>query len=203
MTKSFNIISHEKIRRLLGIARRHLGYIKRSRSKKNTFWEAKCNHALVASVFSAAAIEAGLNLFISAPILFIKNEEIRRFFGILITKYSRISVRQKIAFACEFCPELKNDKALIARVDKLFKYRNSVLHSSPSYAEPLGFPDEDKLPNKISEEDLIPYPELSLQVISSFEAEEAFQHYRTALDFLSKLNVYGQESENNNLANNA
>jgi len=202
MAKSFNIISHERIRRLLGIARRHLDYIKRSRSKKNASWEAKCDHALVASVFSAAAIEAGLNLFISTPILFIKNEEIRRFFGILITKYSRIPVQQKIKFACEFCPELKNNEKLLVRVKKLFEYRNSVLHPSPSYAEPLGLPDEDKLPNKISEEDLIPYPELSLQVISSFEVEEAFQHYRTALDFLSKLNVYGQEPENDDPANN-
>jgi len=202
MAKSFNIISHERIRRLLGIARKHLDYIKRSRSKKNASWEAKCNHALVASVFSAAAIEAGLNLFISAPILFIKNEEIRRFFGILITKYLRIPVQQKIKFAREFCPELKNDEKLLVRVKKLFEYRNSVLHPSPSYAESLGLPDEDKLPNKIGEEDLIPYPELSLQVISLFEVEEAFQHYQTALDFLSKLHVYGQEPKNDNPTDN-
>lgn len=204
MSESFTIISQDEVKRLLAIAKRHLGYITRFRSKTITLpGDLKLDHAIVASIFSAAAIEAGLNLFITIPILLIKDENIRRFLGMLVTKHSRLSVPQKIEFACEFCPQIKQDKVLLRRVRALFTYRNSVLHSSPEYAEPLGLPDLDwgEFPSKITEEDLIPHPQLLLRGTSSLEVEEAFQHYQTALDFLGKLTVYAEESEGSNLAN--
>jgi hypothetical protein len=204
MSESFTIASDGRVKRLLSIARRHLGYIAKSRSKTITVpGDLKLDHAIVASVFSAAAVEAGLNLFISIPILFVKDENVQRFFGVLVTKYSRLSVRQKIEFACEFCPQIKQDKALLKGVYALFEYRNSVLHSSPEYAEPLGLPDLDfeELPSMITEEDLIPHPQLLSQGTSSAGIEEAFQHYRTASDFLGKLTVYDQGAEDSTSAN--
>ena len=106
-------------------------------------------------------------------------------------------------FACEFCPQIKRDKALLKRVRALFEYRNSVLHSSPEYIEPLGLPDLDweELPSKINEEDLVRHPQLVLRGTSSSEVQEAFQHYQTALDFLGKLTVFGEEPKGSNLAN--
>ncbi len=205
MSEGFAIDSYDEVKRLLAIAKRHLGYIARSRSKEITVpGDIKLDHALVASIFSAAAIETGLNLFVTIPILLIRDTNIRRFLGVLVTKYSRLSVPQKIKFACGFCPQIKRDKALLKRVRALFAYRNSVLHSSPEYIEPLGLPDLDweDLPSKITEEDLVQRPQLTLRGTSSSEVQEAFQHYQTALDFLGKLSVYGDEPRGGNSANN-
>jgi hypothetical protein len=204
MSKSFTIASDSQVKRLLAIAKRHLGYTAKSRSKTITMpGDLKLDHAIVASIFSAAAVEAGLNLFISVPVLFLKDENIQKFFGVLVMKYSRFSVRQKIEFACEFCPQIRQDKALLKKVRTLFEYRNSVLHSSPEYAEPLGLPDLDfeQLPNRITEEDLVPRPQLLARGTSSVEIEEAFEHYRTASDFLSRLTVCDQGVEDSTSAN--
>ena len=204
MSEPFTIASDDLVKSLLSIAKRHLGYIAKSRSKTITVpGDLKLDHAIVASIFSAAAVEAGLNLFISIPILFVKDKNVQRFFGVLVTKYSRLSVRQKIEFACEVCPQIKQNKALLKKVRALFEYRNLVLHSSPEYAEPLGLPDLDfeELPSRISKEDLIPHPQLLSRGTSSARIEEAFQHYQTASDFLSKLTVYGQGGEDSTSAN--
>jgi hypothetical protein len=205
MSEGFTIDSHDAVKRLLAIAKKHLGYIGKSQSKTITVpGDLKLDHAIVVSIFSAAAIETGLNLFITIPILLIKDANIRRFLGVLVTKHSRLSMPQKIEFACEFCPQIKRDKALLKRVRALFEYRNSILHSSPEYIEPLGLPDLDweELPSKITEEDLVRHPQLVLRGTSSSEVQEAFQHYQTALDFLGKLSVYNERSKGNNLANN-
>jgi hypothetical protein len=205
MSDGFAIDSYSEVRRLLAIAKRHLGYIKKSRSKTITVpGDLKLDHAIVASIFSAAAIETGLNLFVTIPILLIRDANIQRFLGELVTKHSRLTLPQKIELACEFCPHIKQDKALLKRVRALFEYRNSVLHSSPDYIEPLGLPDFDGegLPNKITEEDLVRHPQLVLRGTSSSEVQEAFQHYQTALGFLGKLSLCGKEPEGSNLANN-
>jgi len=198
MSESFAIGSADEVKRLLAIAKRHLGYIERSHSNRIIIpGDLKPDHGIVASIFSAAAVEVGLNLFLSIPTLFIKDENVRKFFAVLVTKYLRLSVPQKIGFVCEFCPQIKQNKTLLKRVRALFEYRNSVLHSSPEYSEPLGLPDWDfeELPTTISEEDLVRHPQLVLRGTSTLEIEEAFHHYQTALDFLGKLTVYGQDSK--------
>ena len=197
MSESFAIGSADEVKRLLAIAKRHLGYIKKSRSKEIRIpGDIKPDHGIVASIFSTAAVEVGLNLFICIPILYIEDENVRRFFAVLVTKYLRLSVPQKIGLVCEFCPQIKQDKTLLKRVRTLFEYRNSVLHSSPEYIEPLGLPDLElgELPTTISEEDLIKHPQLSSRGTSTSEIEAAFHHYQTALDFLGKLTVYNQPS---------
>ena len=45
----------------------------------------------------------------------------------------------------------------------------------------------EELPSEIGEEDLIRYPSLIFRGTLSVDLEEAFEHYKTALDFLSKL----------------
>jgi hypothetical protein len=198
MSESFAIGSDGEVKRLLTIAKRHLGYIERSHSNRTIIpGDLKPDHGIVASIFSAAAVEVGLNLFLSIPILFIKDESVRRFFGVLVTKYLRLSAPQKIEFVCEFCPQIRQNKALLKRVRALFEYRNSVLHSSPEYSEPLGLPhlDFEELHSKISEEDLVRHPQLVSRGTSTLEIEEAFRHYQTAVDFLGKLTVYGQKSK--------
>jgi len=198
MSESFAIGSADEVKRLLAIAKRHLGYIERSHAKRTIIpGDLKPDHGIVASIFSAAAVEIGLNLFLSIPMLLIKDENVRKFFAVLVTKYMRLSVPQKIQFVCEFCPQIRQDKALLKGVRALFEYRNSVLHSSPEYSEPLGLPNLDfaELPSTISEEDLVKHPQLVLRGSSTLEIEEAFHHYQTALDFLDKLTVFGQDSK--------
>ncbi|RLC69192.1 MAG: hypothetical protein DRI26_09450 [Chloroflexi bacterium] len=198
MSESFTIATSDGVKRLVGIAQRHLRYITKSRSKGMTLLgDVRPDHAIVASIFSAAAIEVGLNIFIAIPVLYIKDDNIRRFFGLLATKYYRLSVLQKLNFVCEFCPQIKKDKVLLGRVRELFNYRNRLLHSSPEYIEPLGLPDLDfeEFPSEIDEKDLIRRPQLSMRGVSSDEIEAAFEHYQTALDFLSKLTVLRPGSE--------
>lgn len=193
MEERFAISSHGEVKRLLSIAKRHLGYIRKLRSKRIiTQGSRGLDHALVASIFSATAIEVGLNLFIGIPVLWVKDEDVRKYFGLLVTRYLRLSVPQKIRFVCEVCPQIKQDSALLERVRALFEYRNRVLHSSPEYTESLGLSDLDleKLPSPIAEKDLVRCPGLVSRGTSSSEIQEAFQHYQTALDFLSKLHVW-------------
>lgn len=198
MPELFAIGSADEVKRLLEIAKRHLGYIERSHAKRTIIpGDLKPDHGIVASIFSAAAVEIGLNLFLSIPILLIKDGNLRKFFAVLLTKYLRLSVPQKIEFVCEFCPQIRQNKALLKRVRALFEYRNSVLHSSPEYSEPLGPPNLDfvELSSTISEEDFVRHPQLVSRGTSTLETEEAFRHYQTALDFLDKLTVLGQDSK--------
>lgn len=95
----------------------------------------KPDHALVASIFSAAAVEAGLNLFIAAPVLFIRDDTLRRFYADFITRAARSSVRDKLRFVKRACPEIAEEPKLMDRVNKLFDYRNAALHSTPEYGE--------------------------------------------------------------------
>ncbi len=65
------------------------------------------------------------------------------------------------------------------------------MHSSQKYIEPLGLPDDlEGLPREISEEELIPYPQLMGRGLGTYDLDVAFQHYQTALDFLGKLTLY-------------
>jgi hypothetical protein len=194
MEETVTIVSSPDVKKLLDIVKIHLGYIKRSRSKEIVFstegpLPLKINHAIVASIFSAAAIEAGINLYISLPILFIKDENMRRLFSALVYKSLRLPVRQKLDFVFETCTQIKQDKKLLKRVRTLFDYRNSLLHSSPEYIEQLA-PDESKTwldEDGFEVGGFIKKPTLLLRGTSSDELEKAFQHYETALDFLSKL----------------
>lgn len=198
MSEPFSIGSAYEVKRLLAIAKRHLDYIKRSNTNRPLLiGDLKPDHGIVVSIFSAAAVEVGLNLFLSIPILYIKDENIRKFFALLLTKYLRLTVPQKIGVVCELCPQIRRNKTLLKRVRALFEYRNSVLHSYPEYSEALGLPEVDfgELPTTISEEDLIRQPQLTSRGISLLEIEEAFSHYQTALDFLGKLTVYGEDSK--------
>ncbi len=198
MGETVTIAASDPVKRLLGIAKRHLGYIERARSKGIYLSiggspPVKLDHAIVASIFSAAAVEAGLNLFITLPVLRIEDENIRRFFGSLVTRRLRLSVPQKLDFVCEFSPSIKGDKDLLRRVKELFEYRNKILHSPPEYVEPLGFPDPENLPEegwfRMEEKDLVRHPALSIRGPASDELEAAFEHYQTAHDFLNQLDV--------------
>jgi hypothetical protein len=181
---------------LLDIAKQHLSYIKRARSRGLRVPGPVWNHAQVASVFSAAAIEAALNAFIITPTLFIKDDSIRRFYATLLTRYVRLSARDKIDFAKQFSPLLRKDKKLIQQAKELFTQRNIIIHSSLDYAEPLALPaDREDLPLGIEiNEHLVPTPALYTKAAGIDPIRDAFKHFDLAHRFIQKLSPFGPNS---------
>lgn len=125
------------IDRFMDIARKQLDYIQKRQSKGLKIPGIIEDHGIIASIFSAASIEATINLYILLPIVLIKDSKIRSFFGCLLTKYFRSPIFAKLNFVCETLPELKNNKVLLKRIEKLFSYRNSIMHSSPEHFETI------------------------------------------------------------------
>jgi len=154
----------------------------------------KPDNALVASIFSAAAVEAGLNLFIAAPVLFIRDDTLRRFYADFITRAARASVPVKLRFVKRVRPEI--DKTLMRRVHKLFEYRNAVLHSTPEYGEatkavrPVVWkrvrPGES-ISLTDADLEIRPSPFLTGRGGGTEAIEVASEHYGTARTFLTLL----------------
>jgi hypothetical protein len=180
---------------LLDIAKKHLSYIKRARSGGLRVPGRAWNHALVASIFSAAAIEAALQTFIIAPILFIRDDSIRRFYATLLTRHVRLSTRDKIDFAKQFSPLLRKDKKLIQQTKELFSHRNTIVHSSLDYAEPLALRDGDILSSDIRiNEHFVRKPVLYHKVTGIDPIRDAFKHFDVAHRFIQKLSPFTPNS---------
>lgn len=152
----------------------------------------KPDNALVASIFSAAAVEAGLNLFIAAPVLFIRDDTLRRFYADFITRAARSSVRDKLKFVKRVCPEI--GKTLMGRVRRLFEYRNAAPHSTPEYGEATKAVRPAVWKRVRSGESLTdadfeipPSPFLTGRGSGTEEIELASEHYATAKTFLTLL----------------
>jgi len=184
MRKEWNIRQHGDVERLLQIAKRHLDYIDRSRTSTWIVPGIKPDHGLVASIFSAAAIEVGLNLFISIPVLAIRDAELQRFFGTFVTKCQRSSVRDKIKFATTICGTFNDQNELIKRVHALFDFRKAVLHARPEYIEPAPPPPEL---GDVPEEYLVKDPFLLTRGSPAIGVFTAAEHYNTATEFLDRL----------------
>ena len=186
MVNTYHISQHDDVKQLLNIAKRHLGYIKKSQSKEITVPGIKVDHAVVASIFSAAAVEAGINLFLSIPVLYIQQKNIRKFFGSVISKTLRMSIRQKIELIRKFVKKLGSDNKLIKDINELFDFRNTLLHSSPEFIESEKI-TADFERNIIKKTQSI--AELFSRGSSTSEAKCAFNHYKVALDFIKHLDV--------------
>lgn len=121
--------------RFIDIAKKHLQYIKRSKKGPlyidiNEFHA--CDHALIVSIFSAAAVEAAINNFILLRLAFYTDKKYRALLiNLILKKPKTIEERLKIIENMEPNLKLKNDKEL----KELFKYRNDVLHYKGKYEE--------------------------------------------------------------------
>lgn len=187
----------------LFIAKRHLNYIRRAGkrplriSTDVTRDDVRLHHALVAIVFTAVAVEAGVNIYIAAPALHMTDERQRRFFALLATKFiRRIGTSQKLDFLQESCSELASSE-VVTTVRRLFERRNQLLHAGLTYAEPLALRDElieeaeDALNGAAGEAtsaDLEPRPGLTASSgLSSEDLHAAFDYYRAAEELLDRL----------------
>jgi len=132
-----------KNERLLRVARGHLDQIGGSPGGA-TPEDAllKVDHAIVATVFCAAFVEARLTLFLCAPALLMEEEGPRRFVGRLLTRYVlRLPASRKLQCLREQVPTLKSNP-IIAKLDDLFSRRNKSLHTSYTYSEVQMFHDQ-------------------------------------------------------------
>ncbi len=183
------IIESDEVARYLRIAKRYAQYIRRA--KEIRVPGILCDHATIVNVFSAAAIEAALNLYIAIPLLSIKEPKTRSFYGSFITKYSRLSIRKKISFAKTISSDLKNQSVLCEKVNEIFNNRNSFLHSSPIYAETIGI-DFSKL-RGINWDAFKKRPYLKTASVGSQEIHGSLTHYSTALKFIGLLDKNNSE----------
>jgi hypothetical protein len=179
------------IDRFMDIAKKHLDYIEKKQTKVLNIPGIIEDHGLVTSIFSAASIEAAINLYILIPIVYINNSETRIFYGDLISHYFRSPIHLKLKFICERFPDIGKNKNLLKRVNKLFSYRNLIMHSSPEHWELSDltiYSDGIKYSGKLK----VSLPELKFD--SKFGGEEeiklAHKHFKTAEDFISKLRPF-------------
>jgi hypothetical protein len=189
MQKITAILESTEVTRYLMIAKRYARYIKSAREIRIP--GIICDHATIVNVFSAAAIEAALNLYIAIPLLTIKKRQIRAFYGTLLTKHLRLSVRKKISFAKSFSKEMKEEAKLLGEVNAIFDSRNSYLHASPIYSESSGI-DFSKL-RGVSFKGFKTYPQLTVSSFSSQDVIESLRHYSIAVKFIKLLDKSNSE----------
>lgn len=178
--------------RFMDIARKHLDYIKKKQSNELKIPGIIEDHGLVTSIFAAASIEAAINLYILIPVIYIKDSQTRIFFDSLLTKYFRSPIPVKLKFVCETFPELKKSKTLLRKVEKLFYYRNLIMHSSPDHVEVSRYEFNNKDTIKHSSRLKKTFPEFYFG--SNFKNKEeiklAHEHFEIAEEFIGKLKPF-------------
>lgn len=187
----------------LFIAKKHLDYIRRIGerpvriSTDVTRDDIRLHHALVAIVFTAVAVEAGVNIYITAPALYATDERQRRFFALLATRFARgIGISQKLDFLQKTSSELLSNE-LVTTIRHLFERRNQLVHAGLTYAEPLGLRDDlsdegEGIPDGAAASaisaDLKPRPGLTGSImLSSEDLQAAFEYYGAAEELLERL----------------
>ena len=78
----FDFTDVGNVDRFLDIAKKHLIYIEKSKTKEIRIPGVLIDHAMVTSIFSAAAIEAALNIFVAIPVLYIEEQDTREYSAI-------------------------------------------------------------------------------------------------------------------------
>ncbi len=189
MSQHKTIIESDDIARYLRIAKRYAQYIRRA--KEIRIPSILSDHATIVNVFSAAAIEAALNLFIALPLLSIKEPKTRSFYGSFVTKYVRLSIRKKISFAKSLSSELKNSSKLCEKVNAIFDNRNSYLHISPIYSETIGI-DFSRM-RGVNWDAFKKRPYLKTISLGSQDILDSLNHYSTALKFIELLDMDNSE----------
>lgn len=179
----------------LSIARKHLTQIRRAGAKRLRIpGDVRLEHALVSIVFSAAAIEAGMNLYILAPILFVNDAAQRRFFGLLSSRFAtRLNIQQKLAFIKDTNPDVF-ENALLQAIRELFERRNALVHAAPSYSEAsdqfqIVEDESQEGPQLRLEKTTDTFPSLISAGPSSVDVDQAFAFYEAAVTFLDLLRL--------------
>ena len=174
----------------LSIARRHLSLIRRSANKPLSLpGDIRLEHAAIAIVFSAAAVEAGVNLFIAAPVLFVQDEGLRRYFGVLLSRQvRRMSLTDKLAFISKIHPRISPQTGEMAEIRGLIERRNCLVHAEAVFSEDASIAGEE---GEEGEGDLAFFrgrPALSTSSAPrTTDIDAAYGYYKAAREFLNSL----------------
>lgn len=180
------------IDRFMDIARKHLDYIGKIKRGELKLPGIIGDHGVVVSVFSAASIEATINLYILIPIVFIKDNQIRLFYGNLLAKYFRSSIPSKLHFVSETFPELKKKKNLLKKIEKIFSYRNRIMHSALEYGETNEseyYFNQNEPKTKVSK-NTVPEFRFDSDINSEKDIKLAHEHFRIAKEFIETMKPF-------------
>ena len=183
----------------MDIARKHLDYVDKIQRNELKLPGIIGDHGVVASIFSAASIEATINLYILIPIIFIKDNQIRLFYGNLLTKYFRSSIPAKLNFVSETFPELKKKKKLLKKIEKLISYRNRIMHSAAEYVEVNEikyYLENNELKSKMSK-NTVPEFRFDSDINSEKDIELAREHFEIAKEFIETMKPFQTRKLNN------
>lgn len=175
---------------LLRIARWHLDQIENTKTTTPELASLVVDHAIVATVFSAAAVERRLSDFLCSPILFMEEEGPRRFLGRLLTRYVlRLPARQKLQFLREQAPGIKGNP-ILPKLEDLFERRNRIVHTSYTYKEVLVLQDQvydPRFHGNVPESSLTLRGSLHSAGPSGEAVEQAKGDYESAGDFIRTM----------------
>lgn len=186
----YEIRKNDEVKRLLRASARYLNRAKKVKGDRVS--ATKIENAIISSVFSAAAIEAGMNIFLKWPLLFINDKYVQNFYGQMLNELKGMPAPRKVDLVSRFCSGLRGNKRLRKRTQELFSYRNKILHVSPEYVERFGLPDNffDKGPietREISVEELVRKASIEFTPPSDMSFRAAVEHYEIAEEFLKHL----------------
>jgi hypothetical protein len=155
----------------LTLAQRHLALIQRLKRKPvKSYGDVRLQHAAIAIVFTAAALEAGLNLFLAAPVLLTDDEPARRNLALAFSqKGSRLTAVEKLDLAWKASPLSSSGKDLFPALKAVFARRDSF-HGTLTVAQLSG--DRDKDYNARTA--LIPQPADIDSAMTFYDAARAF-----------------------------
>jgi hypothetical protein len=122
----------------LSVARRHLRYVKRARPGYPLVHDIGYEHTSQVVVFAASAVEAALNLWLTAPRLRLSSQG--RMVGEPPNEVTW-PARKKLSFVAKRAEELQGCGDLVGRVDTLLVRRDNLVHALP----PGGGPDEEDI----------------------------------------------------------
>lgn len=198
MGVQYKIRSNEEVKRLLCVAARYLKRAKKIKGESPS--RLKIENAIISSIFSAAAVEAGVNVFLKLPILAIKDEYIQNLYGYMLNELRGLSAPRKVQLVSRFCTKLKDNNKLAKQIQDLFSHRNKILHVSPEYVERLGLPEDYFLEGpdagevingirsrKISVEQLVRNAAIMFSPPGDTSLRSAVEHYYVAEEFLKAL----------------
>jgi hypothetical protein len=173
--------------RFMRVAGKHLNALRRCLGHAAFKQQNVDDHALVIIITLAAAVEAAVNLCIALPPLFIQDPSIRRYVLRFMTEANRAPMPAKIKFITGFCPVVGKKKLLLRKLNELLELRNSILHSSPDYAEPIGLPH--RMPRVLKPKHVKIGASLSHQ--TAIPWTECARYYDSVSEFLKALEVFG------------
>jgi hypothetical protein len=88
--------------------------------------------------------------------LLIADRQLQRYFGALVTEYSRAPVQQRLAFLASLDSALQVSKEERKVISSLFSHRNRLAHSSLAYRELRYLPDDESSWSKLTDFERFP-----------------------------------------------